>query len=170
MYTCNADAYPAFCFAVVCFKLYSIIDTSGIAFSGDDGRHNYSEGYFDADFAFLGQESFWAANAARCAGEQGKFWEYHDYLYNSQRGENQGAFSKNNLKSFAGALNLDGGKFNACLDSEKYSEEIIELFDEVYKLYIELSEFQIYSNKQLYEYILENPEKFPQFFNNQHEN
>jgi len=76
------------------------------------------------NFAFLGQESLWAANAARCAGEQGKFWQYHDYLYNNQRGENQGAFSKDNLKSFAAALGLDKEKFNACLDSEKYTDSI----------------------------------------------
>ena len=76
------------------------------------------------DFAFLGQESFWAANAARCAGEQGKFWEYHDYLYNNQRGENQGTFSKSNLKGFAAALSLDREKFNTCLDSDKYLDEI----------------------------------------------
>ena len=76
------------------------------------------------DFAFLGQESFWAANAARCAGEQGKFWEYHDYLYNNQRGENQGAFSKDNLKNFASVLGLDRGKFDSCLDSDKYLDAI----------------------------------------------
>lgn len=76
------------------------------------------------NFAFLGQESLWAANAARCAGEQGKFWQYHDYLYNNQRGENQGAFSKDNLKSFAVALGLDKEKFNTCLDSEKYTDLI----------------------------------------------
>jgi len=76
------------------------------------------------NFAFLGQESFWAANAARCAGEQGKFWQYHDYLYSNQSGENQGAFSKDNLKSFAAALGLDKEKFNSCLDSEKYTDLI----------------------------------------------
>ncbi len=75
-------------------------------------------------FAFLGQESLLAANAARCAGEQGKFWQYHDYLYSNQSGENQGAFSKDNLKSFATALGLDTEKFNACLDSEKYTDLI----------------------------------------------
>jgi len=76
------------------------------------------------DFAFLGQESLWAASAARCAGEQGKFWQYHDYLYGNQRGENQGAFNKNNLKSFSVALGLDTEKFNICLDSEKYTDLI----------------------------------------------
>ena len=44
------------------------------------------------DYAFLGPESEDAAVAAGCAGEQGKFWEFHDYLYNHQRGENGGAF------------------------------------------------------------------------------
>ncbi len=76
------------------------------------------------DFAFLGQESIWAAEAALCAGEQGKFWQYHDYLFSNQRGENQGAFSKDNLKGFAKVLGLDSAKFNACLDSDKYSDEI----------------------------------------------
>ena len=76
------------------------------------------------NFAFLGQESLWAANAARCAGEQDKFWQYHDYLYGNQSGENQGAFSKDNLKSFATALGLDKEKFGACLDSEKYTDLI----------------------------------------------
>lgn len=58
------------------------------------------------DFAFLGTESTRAAEAARCAGDQGKYWEYHDYLYNHQNGENQGNFSDLYLKSFAGELKL----------------------------------------------------------------
>lgn len=58
------------------------------------------------DFAFLGPESLRAAEAARCAGEQGKFWEYHDYLYNHQNGENQGNFGDLYLKSFASELKL----------------------------------------------------------------
>ncbi len=40
------------------------------------------------DYSFLGQESTWAAEAARCANDQGKFWAYHDYLYNHQGSEN----------------------------------------------------------------------------------
>lgn len=75
-------------------------------------------------FAFIGPESTWAAEAAECAGEQGKFWDYHDYLYEHQSGENQGAFSKDNLKSFAKILSLDTPKFNSCLDSDKYSGKV----------------------------------------------
>ena len=72
------------------------------------------------DFAFLGQESFDSAVAARCAGEQGKFWEYHNYLFENQKGENEGEFSVVNLKNFARALNLETAQFNSCLDSQKY--------------------------------------------------
>lgn len=72
------------------------------------------------DFAFLGQESFDAASAARCAGEQGKFWDYHDKLFLSQSGENRGAFLIANLKNFAVSLGLDTQKFNECLDSGRY--------------------------------------------------
>jgi len=58
-----------------------------------------------------------AAQAARCAGQQGQFWEYHRHLYANQRGENQGQFSVANLRAFAAALKLDTAPFNACLDA-----------------------------------------------------
>src|SRR5512136_1905445 len=74
--------------------------------------------------AFLGNESQWAAEASECAADQGKFWEYHDKLFTSQQGENQGAFSKDNLKKFAADLKLDTTKFNQCLDSGKYTDKI----------------------------------------------
>ena len=79
-------------------------------------------GYFD--FAFLGQESNWAAEAAECAADQNKFWEYHDTLYSSQSGENQGAFNKANLKNIAADIGLDTNVFNKCFDSGKYSQLI----------------------------------------------
>lgn len=73
------------------------------------------------DYAFLGPESGWAAEAARCAQDQGKFWEYHNYLYTHQNGENGGAFTKDNLKKFASAVGLNASQFNSCLDSGKYT-------------------------------------------------
>jgi protein-disulfide isomerase len=69
------------------------------------------------DFAWIGQESRDAANAARCAGDQGRFWDLHDLLYRSQGGENSGAFSKDRLKAFGASLGLDAAAFNACIDS-----------------------------------------------------
>ena len=84
-------------------------------------------GYFN--FAFLGDESVWAAEAAECAGDQDAYWEYHDYLFSHQNGENQGAFSKDNLKSFAVDLDLETEAFNTCLDSGKYTQLVTEQTD-----------------------------------------
>ena len=53
-----------------------------------------------------------AAEAARCAGEQEKYWEYHDVLF-----ANANALAPDNLKKFAADLKLDTAKFAACLDS-----------------------------------------------------
>ena len=75
------------------------------------------------NFAFLGQESLAAANAAQCAGAEGKFWEYHDKLYASQQGENQGAFSIANLKKFGSDLGL-GPTFATCVDSGRYMQTV----------------------------------------------
>ncbi len=76
------------------------------------------------DWAFLGPESVRSAEAARCAGDQGKFWEYHDYLYTHQNGENKGNFSDVRLKSFAEVLGLDSPLFTKCLDESKYAQAI----------------------------------------------
>jgi protein-disulfide isomerase len=71
-------------------------------------------------FAFLGMESRWAAEAAECAGEQGRFWEMHDRLYAAQAGENRGAFAKANLKAMGQDLGL-GAQFAACVDSGRHA-------------------------------------------------
>ena len=75
-------------------------------------------------FAFLGQESEWAAEASECAAEQDAFWEYHNYLFDNHGGENKGAFSKDNLKRFADELGLDTVAFNECLDSGRHTQVV----------------------------------------------
>jgi len=82
------------------------------------------------DWAFLGPESTKAAEAARCAGDQGKFWEYHDYLYSHQNGENEGNFSDTKLKSFAKNLGLEVAIFSQCLDESKYAQAVANSKDE----------------------------------------
>ena len=76
------------------------------------------------NFAFLGQESTDAGMAAYCAEDQGKFWEYHDYLFTNQNGENGGSFSVANLKGFAFDLGLNVSQFSSCLDSQKYKDRV----------------------------------------------
>ena len=64
-------------------------------------------------------QAFKAAEAAHCAREQGKFWEYHDRLF-----ANQQALQVDDLKQHASALKLDTAKFNDCVDSAKYAERV----------------------------------------------
>ena len=71
-----------------------------------------------------------AAVAARAAQEQGKFWEYHDILYQNQDGENRGAFSDENLVAFAEEAGLDVERFEAALESGAYEEVVQEDFRE----------------------------------------
>jgi protein-disulfide isomerase len=75
-------------------------------------------------FAFIGDESRWAAEATECAGEQDRFWDYYDKIFEEQAGENVGAFSKENLKRFAADLGLESGQFDQCLDTGKYAEKV----------------------------------------------
>jgi len=74
--------------------------------------------------AFLGLESVWAAQASECAADQGKFWDYHDLLFTRQAGENQGAFTKDKLLSFAEELNLDMTQFEPCLINDQTLDRV----------------------------------------------
>jgi protein-disulfide isomerase len=75
---------------------------------------------------FIGPESQAAAEAAYCAGDQNKYWEYHDILFANQTGENVGAFSTRRLQAFAEALSLDMNAFNSCLNSGKYADRVAQ--------------------------------------------
>lgn len=63
-----------------------------------------------------------ASLSAECAKEQGgdeSYFKFHNKIY-----ENQASLSVENLKAWAGELGLNTDKFNTCLDTEKYAEEI----------------------------------------------
>jgi len=60
-----------------------------------------------------------AAEAANCAGEQGKYWEMHDKLF-----DNQKDLEVERLKKYASEIGIDSSSFNACLDSGRYAKEI----------------------------------------------
>ena len=62
-----------------------------------------------------------AALATECAQEQGKFWEYHDVIF-----ENQGLLAQNKYKEWAGQLGLNQEKFDQCFDSKKYEERVLK--------------------------------------------
>lgn len=82
------------------------------------------------DFPYQGQESVNAALAARAAQEQGKFWEYHDLLYENQSSANSGGFSDENLMGLARDAGLDVKKFQKSFQSGKFQEAVQSDFEE----------------------------------------
>ncbi len=71
------------------------------------------------------KESHLTAEAAVCAGDQKRFWDFHGALYaNQPKGENTGYWTTNRLKELAKSLKLNEGTFNSCLDSNKYRTKV----------------------------------------------
>jgi len=61
-----------------------------------------------------------AALAARCAGAQGRYWEYHDLLFVAQPD-----FSRDELLGYARRLGLDAPRFTECLDSARFRDAVL---------------------------------------------
>lgn len=68
----------------------------------------------------LGRESVLAANAATCAGDQGRFWQYHDLLYDSQAPENSGALTADRLIQLGARAGISGAAFASCVRDGTY--------------------------------------------------
>jgi protein-disulfide isomerase len=72
------------------------------------------------DFDYYGPDSVSASEAAYAAGEQGKFWQFHDLLFQSQQTPNNGWASKQNMETFARQLRLNLTQFDQSFNSGKY--------------------------------------------------
>jgi len=83
------------------------------------------------DMPLLGAQSGaqGSAGASRCAAEQGKFWEYHDLLF-----ENQDYFGAEAYREYAESVGLDMAQFTACMESGKFEAQIQEDFQEGLRL------------------------------------
>jgi protein-disulfide isomerase len=83
------------------------------------GRYPGKVRFVHRDFLLGKPRSLPAARAARCAGEQGKFWEYHRDLLVTP-----GDMGDADLKSRAAGMGLDGGKFSTCAASDRFDADI----------------------------------------------
>jgi protein-disulfide isomerase len=83
----------------------------------------------DGDVSAKGTgESVRAAEAALCAADQGRFWQYHDTVYRNHDGENAGAYSDARLKEMARVIGLDTAAFNTCFDERTHKGAVEALF------------------------------------------
>jgi len=81
------------------------------------------------DFPLNGPDSIIAAEAAYCADDQEKYWQYHDELYKNWGGERTGWITRESLDRFASTVNLNLVEFNKCLDSHKYQNRVNALYE-----------------------------------------
>ena len=86
-----------------------------------DGKVKYV--VFNFPIASIHPDATKAAEAAECAHAQGKFWEYHDLLF-----ENQEALGIPALKSYALEAGLETSTFDVCLDSGAQEEQVLKDF------------------------------------------
>jgi len=75
--------------------------------------------FFDFPLESIHKNALKAAEASRCAGEQGKYWEMHDQLF-----AHSTALEIADLVRYATTLNLDPQKFEECINSGKYVNDI----------------------------------------------
>lgn len=84
------------------------------------------------DLALAGPESIAAAQAAECAKDQGKYWAYHDAIFEIEikeletlgNNEHTGNLNKETFKKIASNLKMNTDEFLACFDSQKYAAEV----------------------------------------------
>jgi protein-disulfide isomerase len=77
----------------------------------DQGRIRFAY----VPIAFIGPESAAASNAAVCAADQGKFWPYHDYLFQNQAPENSGALTPDRLVQIGADVGIADSAFDRCV-------------------------------------------------------
>ena len=65
-----------------------------------------------------------AAEAAECAGDQNKYWEMHELLFENQSDWGRSAELNETLIGYATELGLNKATFSSCLNDDKYKEEV----------------------------------------------
>ncbi len=104
-----------------CEKFYTQTEKQLIADYVNTGKASF----VFRNFAFLGQQSVWASEAAECANEQGKYWEYYNWLFGNQAPESDlNYYSKVNLIKYAGKVGLNTTQFAPCLNLDKYAKRV----------------------------------------------
>ena len=106
----------------------------GVAKGVEDMARDGELRFIYVPWAFLGEESSSASEAALCANEQDKFWEMHDAIFMASTGpeEHTGKYSEENLKIIAASVGgLDITAFNSCFDGGEYTSALSRISSDV---------------------------------------
>ena len=112
----------------------------------DAGLASYR--YFDFPLPHF-TNSVPASNAAACAGDQNKFWEMHDELFEGQPDWSGESNPKGVFERYAKALGLDVDAWDACYDSQKHIPEINANRDEGLRRHVESTPTFVIGTKQI---------------------
>lgn len=109
-----------------CGRFFSSVEPSLIQDYVQTGKARFVH----RDFAFLGPESFSAAEAAECSKDQGKFWQFHDALYAAEikdGQENNGNLNRTLFVKLAKQVGMNSDTFGKCLDDKKYTQRVLDI-------------------------------------------
>lgn len=79
---------------------------------------------YDFPLTSIHQHAVLAARAARCAGDQDRYWDYHDVLFGRQAEWSSARRATDLFLEYAGLLGLDSGSFESCLKSDRFTVEV----------------------------------------------
>lgn len=80
--------------------------------------------FYDFPLVRIHPNAFFAARAARCAHDQGAFWEYHDALFRNHSDWVSQTNPGGSFVDYAESLGLDEGDFEACLKSDRHADVV----------------------------------------------
>tara|TARA_Y100000996_G_scaffold285679_1_gene225477 strand:- start:77 stop:703 length:627 start_codon:yes stop_codon:yes gene_type:complete len=116
------------------------------------------------DFPLNGKSSIIASEASYCAQEQGKFWQYHDILYDNWGGENTGWITNDVLLGFARDAELNLNEFNSCMNDSIFRQKVLNNEEFAKKINIDATpSFMIFNDDEVYRIVGAQPfERFEQ--------
>lgn len=80
--------------------------------------------FYDFPLIQIHPNAFLAARAARCAGDQGAYWEYHDQLFRNQTRWTTANLPTSAFEDYAGEVGIDEGQFSQCLNSDAFADVV----------------------------------------------
>lgn len=80
--------------------------------------------FYDFPIPNIHPNAFLAARAARCAGDQGAYWEYHMALFQNQSRWSTANLPTSAFEDYAEDVGIDEGQFSSCLNSDRFADVV----------------------------------------------